>query len=111
VASDAGISWWAIIRNVFSLGFFRAAAVLFAISLSVGVILWLIEHRHNEHFGPHRISLADINRLTTAPDIAARPFMSSARSKTLPSVMAFSSASFRVIWRWVRSFSSDKAPP
>src|SRR6516225_7065665 len=57
VASDAGISWWAIIRNVFSLGFFRAAAVLFAISLSVGVILWLIEHRHNEHFGAHRHGL------------------------------------------------------
>ena len=57
VASDAGISWWAIIRNVFSLGFFRAAAVLFAISLSVGVILWLIERRHNEHFGPHRQGL------------------------------------------------------
>jgi ABC-type amino acid transport substrate-binding protein len=57
VASDAGISWRAIIRNVFSLGLFRAAVVLFAISLSVGVALWLIEHRHNEHFGPHRQGL------------------------------------------------------
>src|SRR6516162_9260379 len=57
VTSDAGITWWPIIRNVFSLGFFRAAAVLFAISLSVGVILWFIEHRHNEHFGPHRQGL------------------------------------------------------
>jgi polar amino acid transport system substrate-binding protein len=27
--------------------------VLFAISLSVGVVLWFIEHRHNEHFGAH----------------------------------------------------------
>ncbi|MBV8227646.1 MAG: transporter substrate-binding domain-containing protein [Verrucomicrobia bacterium] len=54
VASGAGISWWPIIRNVFSVGFVRAAAVLVAASLSVGVILWLIEHRHNEHFGPHR---------------------------------------------------------
>ena len=57
VTSDAGITWWPIIRNVFSLGFFRAAAVLFAISLSVGVILWFIEHRHNEHFGAHRHGL------------------------------------------------------
>ena len=57
VASDAGITWWPIIRNVFSIGFFRAAAVLFAISLSVGVVLWLIEHRHNEHFGAHRRGL------------------------------------------------------
>src|SRR6516225_8365869 len=41
VPSDAGINWWSIIRYVFSLGFFRAAAVLFAASLSIGVILWL----------------------------------------------------------------------
>ena len=57
VASDAGITWWPIIRNVFSLGLFRAAAVLFAASLSIGVVLWLIEHRHNEHFGAHRRGL------------------------------------------------------
>ena len=57
VPSDAGINWWSIIRYVFSLGFFRAAAVLFFASLSVGVILWLIEHRHNEHFGAHRQGL------------------------------------------------------
>jgi ABC-type amino acid transport substrate-binding protein len=57
VASDALISWWPIIRNVFSPGFFCAAAVLFAVSLSIGVILWLIEHRHNEHFGPNRHGL------------------------------------------------------
>ena len=53
VATDAGISWWPIIHNVFSLGFFRAALVLFVAALSVGVVLWLIERRHNEHFA-HR---------------------------------------------------------
>lgn len=53
VASDVRITWWPIIRNVFSLGFFRAALVLFIAALSVGVVLWLIERRHNEHFGPH----------------------------------------------------------
>jgi ABC-type amino acid transport substrate-binding protein len=57
VASDVGISWWAIIRNVFSPGFLRAAAVLFAVSLSIGVLLWLIERRHKEHFGPNRHGL------------------------------------------------------
>jgi ABC-type amino acid transport substrate-binding protein len=57
VASDAGISWWAIIRNVFSPGFLRTAAVLFAVSLCIGVILWLIERRYNEHFGPNRHGL------------------------------------------------------
>ena len=53
VASDVQITWWPIIRNVFSFGFFRAALVLFVAALSVGVVLWLIEHRHNEHFGAH----------------------------------------------------------
>jgi polar amino acid transport system substrate-binding protein len=57
VASDAGITWWPIVGNVFSLGFFRAVAVLFAVALSVGVVLWLVEHRHNEHFGAHRRGL------------------------------------------------------
>ena len=57
VAADAGISWWSIIRNVLSFGFFRAAVVLFAACLAVGLVLWLIEHRHNEHFGADRRGL------------------------------------------------------
>lgn len=54
VAADTGIAWWPVIHNLFSHGFFRVALVLFAAALSVGVILWLIERRHNEHFGAHR---------------------------------------------------------
>ena len=57
VAGNAGITWWPIVGNVFSFGFLRAIAVLFAISLAVGVALWLIERRHNEHFGAHRRGL------------------------------------------------------
>jgi ABC-type amino acid transport substrate-binding protein len=57
VPADTGISWLPILSNLFSIGFLRTAAVLFAISLSVGVVLWLIEHRHNEHFGAHRRGL------------------------------------------------------
>jgi polar amino acid transport system substrate-binding protein len=57
VASEGRITWWPIIRNVFSLGFIRAAAVLFAACISIGVVLWLIERRHNEHFGAHRRGL------------------------------------------------------
>jgi ABC-type amino acid transport substrate-binding protein len=57
VASDAGITWWPIIHNVFSVSFFRAAAILFGVCLCFGVLLWLIEHRHNEHFGAHRRGL------------------------------------------------------
>jgi hypothetical protein len=33
---------------VFSLGFLRAVGVLFAVSLAVGVVLWLLERRHND---------------------------------------------------------------
>ena len=57
VPSDTPITWWPIIRNVFSVGFVRAAAALFIIALSVGLILWFIERRHNEHFGAHRQGL------------------------------------------------------
>ena len=57
VASDTPITWWPIVRNVFSIGFVRAAGVLFVIALSVGLILWFIERRHNEHFGAHRQGL------------------------------------------------------
>jgi polar amino acid transport system substrate-binding protein len=54
VRTDGGITWWPIVSRVFSLGFLRAVAVLFAVSLAVGVVLWLVERRHNEHFGAHR---------------------------------------------------------
>jgi polar amino acid transport system substrate-binding protein len=57
VAGNAGITWWPIVGNVFTLGFLRAIAVLFAVSLAVGVVLWLVERRHNEHFGAHRLGL------------------------------------------------------
>src|SRR5215472_17317216 len=43
VATNARISWWPIVGNVFSLGFLRAVAVLFAIALAVGIVLWLLE--------------------------------------------------------------------
>src|ERR1700689_4918353 len=36
VVRNSGITWWPIIRNVFSFGFLRAVAVLFAVSLTVG---------------------------------------------------------------------------
>jgi polar amino acid transport system substrate-binding protein len=54
VKTDAGITWWPIVGSVFSIGFLRAVAMLFAVSLAVGIVLWLIERRHNEHFGTHR---------------------------------------------------------
>ena len=57
VTTSAPITWWPIVGNVFSLGFLRAVAVLLAVSLAVGVALWLVERRHNEHFGAHRRGL------------------------------------------------------
>jgi len=53
VARNAAITWLPIVGNVFSLGFLGAVVVLFAVSLGVAVILWLVERRHNEHFGAH----------------------------------------------------------
>jgi ABC-type amino acid transport substrate-binding protein len=57
VTPAGGIAWWPIVGNVFSLGFLRAVTLLFAVSLAVGVVLWLVERRHNEHFGAHRRGL------------------------------------------------------
>lgn len=57
VASSSSITWWPVVTNVFSLGFLRAVVALFAVSVAVGVVLWLVERRHNEHFGTHRRGL------------------------------------------------------
>jgi polar amino acid transport system substrate-binding protein len=57
VKQDAGMTWWPIITNVFSFRFLGAVAALFAGSVAVGVVLWLVERRHNEHFGTHRQGL------------------------------------------------------
>jgi polar amino acid transport system substrate-binding protein len=57
VVRNARITWWPIIGNVFSTGFLLAVTVLFAVSLAVGLVLWLVERRHNEHFGAHRRGL------------------------------------------------------
>jgi polar amino acid transport system substrate-binding protein len=57
VAREAGITWWPIVGSLFSLGFLRAVGVLLTISLVVGVVLWLVERRHNENFGTHRRGL------------------------------------------------------
>jgi polar amino acid transport system substrate-binding protein len=57
VKQDAGMTWWPIITNVFSFRFLGAVAALFAGSVAVGLVLWLVERRHNEHFGTHRQGL------------------------------------------------------
>jgi len=43
--------WHEIIRTLTSFGFLQAALALIGISLLVGVLIWIFEHRHNEDFG------------------------------------------------------------
>lgn len=43
--------WNEIIRTLTSFGFLQAALALIGISLLVGVLIWIFEHRHNEDFG------------------------------------------------------------
>ena len=57
VAREAGITWWPVVGSLFSRSFLRAVGVLLTISLAVGVVVWLVERRHNEHFGAHRRGL------------------------------------------------------
>jgi len=84
VASDTPISWWPIVRNVFSISFLRAAGVLFVIALSVGLILWFIERRHNEHFGTHRQGLGASVWWTAAAMTQAGGAAGEKVPKTLP---------------------------
>ncbi|WP_244598656.1 transporter substrate-binding domain-containing protein [Rhizobium tubonense] len=43
--------WREIVRTMTSFGFLQAAGALIGISLAVGALIWLFEHRHNEDFG------------------------------------------------------------
>lgn len=53
VPADAAMTWWPIVRSIFSIGFVRAVAALIAVALTVGFVVWVLERRHNEHFGGH----------------------------------------------------------
>jgi ABC-type amino acid transport substrate-binding protein len=54
VTTNAGISWWPVVGNVFSASFLAAIVALIAVALAVGVAIWLIERRRNVHFGAGR---------------------------------------------------------
>ncbi len=43
--------WTSVSRALFSFGFFQAVAVLLAVALCVGFVIWLLERRKTEHFG------------------------------------------------------------
>jgi ABC-type amino acid transport substrate-binding protein len=43
--------WVAVVRALVSFGFFQAVAILLAITLVVGFVIWLLERRRTEHFG------------------------------------------------------------
>jgi ABC-type amino acid transport substrate-binding protein len=43
--------WYEITQTMTSLGFLQAVGTLIGISLAVGALIWLFEHRHNEDFG------------------------------------------------------------
>ena len=49
--------WWRLIGSLFSLGFLWAMLGLVGVTILVGVVVWLIERRHSEHFGGVRKGL------------------------------------------------------
>jgi polar amino acid transport system substrate-binding protein len=51
VPINAGPTWRPVINALTSFGFLQAVLALIVISLSVGVLIWLFERRHNEDFG------------------------------------------------------------
>ncbi len=53
VPSAKAMTWWPIVASIFSIGFVRALAGLVGVALTVGLLVWFFERRHNEHFsGP-----------------------------------------------------------
>jgi polar amino acid transport system substrate-binding protein len=44
-------SWLPVLRTMTSFGFTQAIAALVGLAIVVGLALWLVERRHNEHFG------------------------------------------------------------
>jgi polar amino acid transport system substrate-binding protein len=53
IAVPAGgeASWLPIIHTLTSFGFAQAIAVLVGLAVIFGLVIWLFERRHNEHFG------------------------------------------------------------
>lgn len=51
IPAGNGVSWTPVIRALTSFGFFQAVLALIGLALAVGVLVWLLERRHNEEFG------------------------------------------------------------
>ena len=51
------IAWLPILRSLLTVGFAEAVLALVGVSLSVALIVWLAEQRHNEHFARSRSGL------------------------------------------------------
>ena len=53
IAVPAGgpASWAPVMRALTSFGFLQAVLALIALALAVGMLVWLLERRHNEEFG------------------------------------------------------------
>ncbi|MGV3635569.1 MAG: transporter substrate-binding domain-containing protein [Pseudorhodoplanes sp.] len=52
VPATTGVAGWApVVRALTSFGFLRAILALVGLALLVGLLVWLLERRHNEEFG------------------------------------------------------------
>lgn len=51
VRTGGAASWVPVIRTMTSFGFVQAVVALVGLALLTGLVVWLIERRHNEHFG------------------------------------------------------------
>jgi hypothetical protein len=54
IAANRQIDWLAILRNVLTLRFVEAVAILIASAIVTGSVIWLIEARHTAHFSLRR---------------------------------------------------------
>ncbi len=51
VPKTAKFDWWRLLGSLMSVAFLEALLAVIGITILVGLIVWLIERRHSEHFG------------------------------------------------------------
>ncbi|NWG23263.1 MAG: transporter substrate-binding domain-containing protein [Pseudorhodoplanes sp.] len=50
IAAGGGVTWTPVVRALTSFGFFQSVMALIGLALIVGILVWLLERRHNEEF-------------------------------------------------------------
>ncbi len=51
VPNNIAFAWWQLLKSFLSVGFLAALLALLGVTLTIGLLLWLVERHETEHFG------------------------------------------------------------